>query len=220
MENEMRDYLLAIVLNFSIGIAAILAIIRFKNIIRNFYPFVFLLWLGVANEALSLILIYSSHSNTVTSNIFVFAEFVLILWQFYTWNGDGKRKYLITAFLGIGVWLADNCILNTLSQNNSLFRSFYSFIIILFSISEGTRIVLYEKGSLLKNAIFVICITFLFYYGCKSFVEMINAFHLGLTAQTLWNFWIMMYFVNAIANLLYAFAILCIPTKQEFILPY
>jgi hypothetical protein len=216
----MHSYLLAIVLNFSIVIAAAIAIMRFKLIVRSFYPFVFLLWLGAANEALSLILIYRTGSNTVTSNIFVFAEFLLILWQFYTWNDASKRKYLVIALAGMAVWFADNCILHSLSQNNSLFRSFYSFIILLFSISEGTRIVLYEKGSLLKNAVFIICITFLFYYGCKSYVEMMNAFHLGLAADTLWNLWIIMYFVNAISNLLYAFAILCIPTKQEFILPY
>ena len=216
----MNNSLLIIVLNFSIAIAAILSAIRFRNITKSFYPFVFLLWLGLANEALSLFLINSGRSNTATSNIFVVAEFLLILWQFYTWNGDGKRKYLITALLGIAVWLAENWILGSISENSPLFSTCYSFIIILFSISAGLRVVLYEKGSLLKNAVFIISITYLFYFGCKTYVETINAFHIDLDNDTVWNFWIIVYFANAFANTLYAIAILCIPTRQEFILPY
>lgn len=214
----MHSFLVSIVVNFSIAIPALLAVIRFKHIHRSFYPLIFLIWLGLANESLSIVMVVSTGSNTANANIFVLAEFLLLLLQFYSWNTGSSKKYILFASLGVAVWITDNLVLNTLSQNNSLFRALYSFAILLFSIEQTGKIVAWEKEPLLKNAIFIFCIAFLFYYGCKAFVEMMNAFHTGLDRQILWNFWIVMYFVNALSNIFYAIAILCIPTRKEFIL--
>jgi hypothetical protein len=216
----MHSFLVSIVINYSIAIPALLAIIRFKHIYRSFYPLVFLIWLVLANESLSIAMVFSTGSNTVNSNLFVLAEFLLLLLQFFSWNTGSRRSYFLAAGFGIAVWITDNLLLNTLSQNNSLFRAFYSFVVLLFSIKQISKILNRNRRNLLKDAVFIICITFLFYYGCKSYIEMMNAFHLGLSRLVLWNLWIIMYFVNAISNILYALAILCIPTRQEFILPY
>ena len=216
----MHSFIFSIVLNHSIIIAAIIGMVRFRYIIRNFYPFLFIIWLGLINESLSLVMIFSTRNNAINSNVFVVLEYLLILFQFYKWNGGDSRKYYFLACLGLIVWIADNFIINTITQNNSLFRSIYSLIIVFFSINQVNKIMIYEKGILIKNAMFIICITFLFYYGCKTFVEAFNVFHLGLSNLFLWNLWIILYFVNVIANVLYALALLCIPTKQEFTLPY
>lgn len=216
----MRSYFISILLNFSITIAAVLAVIRFKYVIRSFRPFIFFIWLGLANETVSIITIYTAGSNMLNSNIFVLLEYLLVVIQFNVWNFHPKRNYIVLAGLGTAVWITDNFVLNSITQNNSLFRTFYSFVIVLFSINEIGKILIFQRGSLLKNAVFIICITFLFYYGSKSFVETFNAFNEKLHPHILWNVWIIMYFVNAISNILYALAILCIPTRQEFTLPY
>ena len=216
----MHSFIVSIVVNYSIAIPALLAIIRFKHIYRSFYPLIFLIWLGLANESLSIAMVFSAGSNTVNANLFVLAEFLLLLLQFFSWNTGSRRNYFLAAALGIAVWITDNLVLNTLSQNNSLFRAFYSFVVLLFAINQISKIVTHNRRNLLKDAVFIICITFLFYYGCKCYIETMNAFHLGLSRLVLWNLWIIMYFVNAISNILYALAILCIPTRQEFILPY
>lgn len=216
----MYNYTISIFLNHSIIIAAIIGVIRFKYVIPGFYPFIFIIWLGLFNESLSLVMIYSIKNNTVNSNVFVLLEYFLILFQFYKWNDNNKKNYLLLGFFGIIIWIADNFIINSITQNNSLFRILYSFIIIFLSINQVNKILIFEKGILIKNAMFIICITFLFYYGCKAFVETFNGFRLKISHMFLWNLWIALYFVNFIANLLYAIAILCIPTKQEFTLPY
>jgi len=41
-------------LNYSILIAAIIGIIRFKSIIRDYYPFIFIIWLGFSMKRLAL----------------------------------------------------------------------------------------------------------------------------------------------------------------------
>jgi hypothetical protein len=217
----MSSFLLEIALNYSILIAAIIGIIRFKSIIRDYYPFIFIIWLGVFNETLSLVLIFTLGRNTINSNIFVLLEYLLIVYQFYKWNNKkGLKKYVILALLGLAVWSADNLVLNSITHNNSLFRAFYSFLVVFFSIDQVNKLVIYERGPLFKNPMFIICITFLLYYGFKAFVESYNMFHLGLSKTLLRDLWIILYFVNGIANLLYALAVLWIPTKVKFILPY
>src|SRR6185312_6137737 len=128
------------VVNYSIAIPAVLAIIRFKHVQGAFYPLVFLIWLGLANESLSIAMVFSTGSNTVNANLFVLAEFLLLLLQFFLWDTGSRRKYFLAAGLGIAIWITDNLVLNTLSQNNSLFRAAYSFILLLFSISQISKI--------------------------------------------------------------------------------
>jgi hypothetical protein len=216
----MSNYILGIVLNHSIIIAAILGVIALRHITRSFYPFIFLILLVLINESLSLVLIYNNGNNAVSSNIFVLFEFGLLLYQFYRWNNGRVAKYYFIAAAGIITWLLDNFILNSISQNNSLFRVAYSFVIVLFSIDLVNKIIIYEKGRLRGNAMFIICITFIFYYGCKAFVESFNIFHFGVSDSFLSNLWITLYFVNGVSNIIYAIAILCIPTREEFTLQY
>jgi hypothetical protein len=159
-------------------------------------------------------------TNTFNSNLFVLLEYVAILFQFYKWNDQNGRMYYLLAGLGLAIWITDNLIINSITQNNSLFMRFYSVVILFFRIAQVNKIIIYERGSLLKNAMFIICFAFLFYYGFKAFIESFNAFHIGLRNVFLGNLWIILYFVNFISNLLYAVAILCMPTKQEFTMPY
>ncbi|MGH2565038.1 MAG: hypothetical protein ACRDE5_11025, partial [Ginsengibacter sp.] len=145
----MSSYAVSIFLNHSILIAAIIGIIRFKFISRIFRPFLFIIWLGLLNESLSLLIIYNAGGNTINSNVFVLLEYLLILLQFYLWNGTNKIYYVLAASSGIIVWLADNFILNTITQNNSVFRIFSSFVILLFSINQINKLIIYEHGRLI-----------------------------------------------------------------------
>jgi hypothetical protein len=186
----------------------------------DYYPFIFFIWLGLFNEILSFILIYNFQSNAINSNIYVLAEYLILLLQFYKWSDNGCKKYYWLAAIGIAVWIADNFIVNNLNDNNSVFRVFYSFIIIFFSIDKVNNLLVFEYGNLLKHPVFITCIAFTFYYGVKAFVEAFNMVHLGLNPVILKDLWIILYFVNGTANLLYAIAVLCIPKKIKFILPW
>lgn len=216
----MINYFLLIFFNYSIIIAAIIAAFRYTSIMADYYPFIFFIWLGLFNEILSFILIYNYQSNAINSNIYVLAEYLILLLQFYKWSDNGCKKYYWLAAIGIAVWIADNFIVNNLNDNNSVFRVFYSFIIIFFSIDKVNNLLVFEYGNLLKHPVFITCITFTFYYGVKAFVEAFNMVHLGLNPVILKDLWIILYFVNGTANLLYAIAVLCIPKKIKFILPW
>jgi hypothetical protein len=144
----MNYMVFSIICSHSILIASAIACFRVKAILKDYYPFVFLLWTGLLNETISLSLLYTGHSNTVNSNIFVLLEFLLILYQFYRWNDRRHNMYVLIAFVGISVWIADNFLLNSIQQNNSVFRVFYSFVVLLFSIDKINQIIIFENSNL------------------------------------------------------------------------
>lgn len=216
----MHPYLLRVFLSYSILIPAIAAMVRYKVVLKEYHPFLWIIWLGLFNESLSMLSIYTIRSNAVNSNVYVLLEYALILLQFYKWNESKAGKYIFLALLGVAIWLSDNFIINHISQNNSLFRVFYSFVVVFFSIDLLNRTLIFESGPVLKNAMFLIAITFLIYYGFKAFVESFNMVHLGLSKDLLKMLWKILYFVNVFANLLYTAAILWMPTKQKFIMHY
>jgi hypothetical protein len=122
--------------------------------------------------------------------------------------------------LGLSIWIADNFFINHISDNNSLFRVSYSFVIVFFSIDLFNRVLIFDSGPVLKNALFLIAISFLVYYGLKAFVESFNVFHLGLSTELLKILWKILYFVNVFTNLLFTTAILCMPTRRKFTMVY
>lgn len=216
----MHPFFIHVIFNHSILIAAVIGIFRFKYISSDFYPFLIFIWLGLFSDSLSLALILMHRSNAANSNISVFLELAAVLWLFFTWNREKLKVYICVAITAAAVWLADNFFINSISQNNSLFRVFYSFLILFLSIDNLNRLLFFENGRLAKNARFIICLTFLFYYGFKAFIESFNIFHLGLSSNVLNTLWWMLSFVNLITNLLYALAVLWAPTKIKYILHY
>lgn len=206
----------SIICSHSIVIAPVIALFRIKVVIKDFHPFIFLLWLGLLNETISLAFLYNRRFNTVNSNIFVLLEFLLILYQFYCWNTSRRMKYFIIAFAGIAVWITDNFVINSLTQNNSVFRVFHSLIILLFSVAQINKIQVFQNGWFKGNAVFLICLTFIFLYGFKAWVESFNMIHLGLSRSFLSKLWLSLNIVNLITNLLLALAVLWIPTRQRF----
>lgn len=216
----MNPFYIHVILNHSIIIAALVGLFRFKNISNDFYPFIFFIWIGLLNDSLSLGLILAHRSNTANSNIFVLLELALVLWMFCKWNPEKRKLYTWIGVASFAVWLADNVIINSLAENNSIFRVYYSFTILLLSIDTLNRLLFFENGRLLKNAKFIICLIFLFYYGFNAFIESFNVFRLGLSSEALNMLWWMHSFVNLIANLLYALAVLWVPTKVKYILHY
>lgn len=216
----MNGYVLNILLNHSISIAAIVAMFRFKSIPENFNPFLFFIWVGFVNETLSLILILTINSNTVNSNIYVLIEYGLILLQFYKWNGYFNNRNYFLSIAGIFIWITDNLILHTIDDNNSIFRIYYSFVIVLFTLNQINKLIIHETRNVIKNPVFLICMAFLIYYSCKAFVEVFNAFHLGLSDEFNRNVFMILNFANLMSNLIYSIAIICIPANQEFTLRF
>ncbi len=205
---------------YSILFAVVFGIIRFKKVEPSFRPFIILMWIGLANEIMSQLVVLVFNRMNANANVYVLVEFAFILFQFYKWNTRPISRYLFLFCIGLGIWIVDNMVVNSISTINSIFRVSYSFIIVLLSLDQIGRLLLFERGSMFKNAIFLVCTGFLIFYGFKTCIEVFNILQLKFEADFYRNLWTLMGVFNIIANLIYALAILWMPKRREFILPF
>lgn len=214
----MLPYYVAVGLGYSIVIAAAIGLIRFKNILPAYRPFIYIIWLGFLDHNLSVILNETIRNNAVNSNIYVFLESVLYLWFFKNLGGFSKRMtafYLLVIFL-VSVWVYDNLVRNNLTTTNSLFRIAYSFVLIFLSIEQLNKLISTVRKNIIYHSIFVICCGIIIYFSYKATTEVFYFIQLKATAQFYINITVIMVFVNCFVNLLFAWAVLWIPKKQKY----
>ena len=118
-------------------------------------------------------------------------------------------------------WLAESIFLSKLTRDyNSYFRIFYSFLIVLMSISTINSLLMRERKPLIRNPIFIICCTFALYNTITVVAEAFFASHLQLGDSFRINMDHMILYAGFLFNTIYAIAILWMPKKQAFILQY
>lgn len=180
--------------------------------------------MGIAfREIVSDVWIRLHHSSiAVGSNIYTLIEFMLLLWLFARWNNSShKPKFFLTVVcFGICVWVLDNVVLYSLQTENSVFRIVYSLILVYLSIEELNRLLYSREKNIIFNSKFIICIAFLVYYSYKATFEIFFMVQVGWSNDFYKRLFTIFIFVNLFSNILYALAVICIPKKQKFILPY
>ena len=213
------SYTIRLIFSFSIIIPVVISWIRFKKINPAYYPFIFLLWLGLLNEILNYTIVKITHSNAVNSNIYALLESLLITWQFYTWKLFSRHKslyiFIICAFAG--VWITENFIISAITSISSYFRIIYSFIIVLMSIAVINMLLVRERKFMITNPVFLLCITFIIYYTYNVLVETFWLY--GLSKEFRVKVHRIEEFINVFANIVYSLAIIWMPIKQRFTLP-
>lgn len=215
------NYQLSVIFSFSITIAAVIGWIRFKKINPTYYPFLICVWVGLLNEILSYIIAHTGHSTAVNNNIYVLAESLLFTWQFKNWGLFQRSKYL---FVGILVsfsifWYVESFFVPRITYITSYFRVFYSFVIILMSINIINELLIRERTNMLKSSAFLICTAFVIYYTYKVIVGVFWLYGLGGSRQFRISIVSILIYINLLTNLIYALAVLWMPTKHRFSLP-
>ena len=214
------SYQLVEILGFAIIIPGIIGLIRFSRISPVYHPFIFCTWLGIFNETLSVIIIEKGHSNSINCNIYMLAECLLFSWQFLRWGLLKRNFFRGLAILLVTVWSIEVLLFGSIFYLSSYFLVTYSFILSLLAIAMINRLLLRERGRLMKNPAFIICIAFVIYYTFSAIAEVFWSYGLGENMQFRIHVINISIVTNLIANLLYSFATLWIPTKQRFTLPY
>ena len=213
---------LVLITSLSVLLPAVISWVRFNRIHPTFYPFVFCLWLGLLNEAISNIVAFGFHgSNAINSNIYVLLEGLLLLWQFHRWgNFSGKKGFFIFYLsLFLAIWIADNFFISKITSFSSYFRIAYSAVISLMSINYLNYVLVRERRNLLLNPSFLICAAFIIYYTYKVLGETFYLYGSSLSREFRINVFIIMMYINLITNCIFAFAVTWIPERQRFSLP-
>ncbi|WP_207491798.1 hypothetical protein [Aridibaculum aurantiacum] len=201
---------------------AIAAVFHFKKTHPSFYPFLVVLWLGIFNELLTLVFVKFTGNNGLNGNVYVLLEGLLILWLFKNWGRlQGKIINFQTLLLVfIGTWVTDNFLLSNIYTSNSIYRFAYSFIIVFLSLHQMNFVIVRERSTILKNASFLICLSFVIFFTYKAIIEVFFVSDAGLSKTFYGRLFHILQFVNLLCNILYTIAVLWIQKRLKFILPY
>ncbi len=213
---SVKDYFI-----FSILIAGIISLVRFSMIRREYYPFIFVIWLACINELLNFVL-YKAHIYTVfPNNIYSLLEGLLMLW-FFENMGTFRRirgmRYILSVFI-IGVWIADNVAHHFSKDYNSYFNIACSFILSLLAITTINNLLVSEK-KVLTNPAFLICCSAVIFFTYMIVVETFWIYGLDASKAFQAKVFNIQTGINLFCNLLYAFAVIWMRKKQEFTLQF
>lgn len=215
----MNFYIVSAI-SFSIFLPGVLAAIWFKKIGRVFYPFIFCLFIGCANEVLSFLLGWYHHSTFVNNNIYVLIEAMLLSWFFYEIKTIENKKVFIAITSSLVIaWMLENFVFRSIFVNGTYFRIYASMIIVLLSIQTFNGIVFTYKKSLYQNAVFILCICFLIYFAYKAMLQSFLIYGWTRDLNFLVKVYNIMLYINLGVNLLYTLAVLWMPRRAKYILP-
>lgn len=203
--------------SFTIFIAGIIGVIRFKKIYYAYYPFLLCIGIACIVELLNVIIAINHRPSVIYVNMYVLAESLLITLLFKNLGIFKKTKKLFIAIIAalIIFWLLENLANRDINKIDAYFRVFYSFIIVLMSVTSINKII---SGNRKINATFLLCIGFIIYF---TFKILVFSFWLsGFSNGFLSKIFTIMIYINLLTNLIYAIAVLWMPRKQEFTLPY
>jgi hypothetical protein len=212
--------LLVSLISYSNIIAGIICIYRFKKLQSTYYPFVTLVFLGITNEIVSSIFISQKLHTIVNNNIYVLVEASLISWFFRSMGLYKKHHAFLLIIIVLNSFWLSEIFLKGIHHQLVYFRVFYSFIVVLQSISMINLLLLTENQTSLKNPTLLICISFIAYFTLNTLVNTFWLYGLGKSEEFLLKIHIIMMYTNLFTNLMLALAVLWIPKKQPSILPF
>ena len=213
----MMPYTLLVLLSYSIFIAAIIALARFRQMSRVFLPFILFIITGAVNEITSTVVISQGISTSFNNNVYMLLEALLLLWQFKRWGNyiacnTGFSALAISVML---LWLLE-IFYYGLFRDLVYFSLYYCFIIVLLSVLAISRLVVSYNRPMHKKPVFIICTAFLMYFMCRLLLD--SSWYLGITISNTFQRAVfdIMACINFFINLVYCMAILWIPTKQKY----
>jgi hypothetical protein len=217
-------YILNLIFSFTIAIAAVIGLVRLSKIDRTYYPFLILIWLGLVTEVMNLVMLQipgHEKNNLIVGNIYVLGEAILITWQFKRWGLFRKLNWLFGTLIisYFFLWTAEKLKLYTLNDLTHLYSIWYGFLIVLMSISTLNSLIVRERKNILKNPIFLICIGFVVFFTTQVITEgfLLYGIRFGYEMGVRINY--TKAYVNLFSNLIYAVAVLCMPSKHRFSMP-
>ena len=207
--------------SLSILFAGFISVVRFNKINGIYFPVILCIWIASINELLSAVLYKFNCNSSLNNNIYMLCESILIPLQFKYLGLLRKPKYLFR-FLSISfllIWAIDNFFISSIFRFNVYFSILYSFIIILLSLSCMSRLI-GTSGKNIRNSTFLLCLGFILYFTVTVLVYSFYLYGLGINQPFLLRVYAITIYVNLLTNLIYALAVLWMPKKIPFLLPF
>jgi hypothetical protein len=223
---QMNPQDLSFLLSLSISFACIIGVIRFNNIDKSYYPFLYDIWLALLVEIVVFLLAKQKAYGVLNGvvNIFSIVDCLLFTWLFYRWNlfkRNSRLLYLLVAFF-ILAWIIFSFFVHGFAANNWYFRLIYSFGLIFFGVTYFNKLVVGERGNMLHNSKFLICLGLIIFYTFFTVIcaTQLSIFQNEFSRDFRRSLQQINIFSNVFVNLIYALAVLWIPRKKAFTTAY
>ena len=214
------SFSLSALFSFSVGIGVFIGWVRFKKADPVFIPFLLLLTIGLLNEIISLLLMYSGRSNAFNYNLYSLAEALIITWQFRKWglfNSRPRFYNYLQILIPIG-FAAEWWFFAGNRVYYSYFIIFYSLMIVLMSIYMINQLLFSIHGNLLREPVYLICMGFSIYFTYAVLVEAFWLYGLNESQPFRIGIYNILSFINLFTNLVFSFALLWTPLKPRYIM--
>ncbi len=219
----MINYNLIQICSYSILIAVLIGLIRFRRIDPSYQPFIYIMTISLINEIVSPFFVEKYKTNAININVLIVIEYILWLWQFKYWGIFDKKKqwrfYSLLIILPLG-WLIENIVFGRIFIFNSIFSLVSAFILVFLAIDQVNKLIVEEKKTLIRNSKFLISCGIIIFHTYEIMVDSFYVMKLDQSNHFLSNIFIILVFVNLFVNLLFALATLWIPTRQKFTMQY
>jgi hypothetical protein len=221
-QTRMNSYIL-MVLWYSSGLilAAAAGLARFKYIDPQYRPFIFYLWLGIVNEAVSYYCGKWFKTNVANNNIFFLAEFLLLNLQFKKWDTHARHTkwyrwagwFFLALFISGVVWKG-------IQQDLFYFNVLYCLYLVLCATRLLATIVASPEKPFAKDARFIICGAGIIYFSYRIIIE--TFLYYGLQKSILFRQDVheVLLWINLLVNFMYLYAIIWMQKKPGYITWY
>lgn len=210
MKLQLIDYL-----TFFIFVVGLIALARWRTVDTRFHPFLVLILLGCANDALSYLLVANGYQTLVNNNVYLLLESLLLLW-FFQKVGVLRRRLnllLLAAVAFVGIWISEVAAAGITKRYCVYFSISYTLVTVLMSIATINNLLNHPERPILKNALFLICIGFISFYTLNILVKAFWLYGSSKSNNFLLNIYFIMLLVNFVTNIIYAIAILLMPRR-------
>ncbi|WEK36553.1 MAG: hypothetical protein P0Y53_03490 [Candidatus Pseudobacter hemicellulosilyticus] len=217
------------VLSLSIIIAVIIGIVRYRKMDRAYYPFVYFTIVAFLMELAAHYMVKHRVQTEIIIaivHVYGFLEFFLFARLFHNWGLFNRQKDVFYAVAGAGLAFCLGAVLlvHGLRELNYYFLIAYSFALIFFSVSSINKMVVHDRGNIFRNPQFIICLGIIIFY---IFFILVNVTYLSgfrenreISVSFRTNLQNINVYSNLLVNLLYAVAMIWIPRKQNFMMPF
>lgn len=216
--SSSMDRTLGFILSLSILIPLVIGMIRYRQLPASYLPLIYVLFTGLLTEVISYFFFYKT-TNAIPSNIYNLAEFLLISWQFRRWKNILRNNLLYTGLIAgmtLG-WFIEMLLLHQINEFSTVSQVAFAIALILLAVNQMNWLIVNEKSNILFNSVFLLCIAIMIFFSYKVLMEIFYYYAPERMIKN--NIFIMQSYINVGYNIILAVAILCIPTKKNFIQP-
>ena len=214
------NFWMHVVLSASVLPAAVAAGLRYQKVGGPYLPFFLLLWLGVINEGVKLVLALQRTGHGPLTNVFALLQALLLTWQFHHWGLFAYHRRLLAVLVAVltGVWAATALWGVHPFGFNSLFLFFSSVALAVMAIAMQSQQMVWSGGALYRNPMFLISLGVGLRFGASALSEIFWLYSLTTTPAFQKWFADVQSWVNLGINFIFLIAILWMSRKRQYVL--